>query len=85
MLLALLSDLAGGHDEPSDILSDDTRIQRAIDYIEAHMEKDLGVTEIARISHLSPSQLTRLFKSSIGQTVWQYVIQRRCVRAIERL
>ena len=65
--------------------SRDPRLARAIDYIEAHLGKDLTVREIAAIAGLSPGHFTRAFKATTGLAVWAYVQRRRGERAKELL
>jgi|GEM_PF-1824952 len=60
---------------------EDRRIARTIDYIEENLDQPLTVTELASIAALSPSQFSRVFKSTTGQAVWAFVQQRRIERA----
>ena len=57
------------------------RLQRVIDYVDAYLNHDLALTELAAIAQLSPNHFTRLFKQSTGVTPHQYVIQQRVERA----
>ncbi len=54
---------------------------RVIEYIQANLDRDLGLAELAAIAHLSPHYFTRLFKRSTGLTPHQFVIQCRVERA----
>ena len=45
-----------------------------IDYIHAHKEQMLSLTDAARICHLSPSHLSRVFLKEMGQSFSSYVI-----------
>jgi AraC family transcriptional regulator len=51
------------------------------DYIQANLDRDLGLTDLAKIAHLSPHYFTRLFKQSTGFTPHQFVIKCRVERA----
>ncbi len=83
--LAILADglnLARGHRTPVMSSADtDPRIARAIDYIEAHLGKDLSVAEIATIAAMSPSWFQSVFRAIIGRPVFAYVRERRFERA----
>jgi transcriptional regulator GlxA family with amidase domain len=63
----------------------DRRIARVIDYIEAHVGEQLDIGALAAIACLSPAHFSRVFKATVGEPVWAYVQQRRCVRAKELL
>jgi AraC family transcriptional regulator len=54
------------------------------DYINDHLANDLSLGELAALAHLSPYHFARLFKRTTGQTLHQYVIERR-VEAAKRL
>jgi AraC family transcriptional regulator len=58
------------------------RLLRVIDYIEASLERDLHIAELAAIAEMSPYYFGKLFKQSTGWTVHQYVMKRRLQRAI---
>lgn len=63
----------------------DRRVQRAIDFIEAHFTTDLSIRDIATAAGISPSQLTTAFQRALGQSPYAYVISRRLERATELL
>lgn len=63
----------------------DRRVQRAIDFIEAHFTTDLSIRDIALAAGISPSQLTTAFQRALGQSPYAYVISRRIERATELL
>jgi AraC family transcriptional regulator len=54
---------------------------QVIEYIDAHLDQELGLAELAAISHLSLHYFTRLFKQSTGVTPHQFVIRCRVKRA----
>lgn len=56
-----------------------------IEYIESHLEQDLGLKELAFLLHMSPHYFCQLFKQSMGMTPHQYVIKTRVDRAKELL
>lgn len=61
------------------------RLQQVIDYIDAHLDQDLSLTELAKVVQISAHYFSQLFKQSIGVTPHQYVIRRRIERAKELL
>ncbi len=56
-------------------------ILKAQDFMANNLQTDLSVIEIARHCHLSASQLNRLFRQSIGQTVHEYLMNLRFTKA----
>lgn len=50
-------------------------------YIQAHLEQDLKLADLAAIAQLSPYHFLRLFKQSLGLTPHQYILQRRIAAA----
>jgi AraC family transcriptional regulator len=55
------------------------------EYIDAHLEKDLSVEELASHLRISPSYFARSFRSSVGLAPHAYVMRRRLLRAQELL
>ncbi len=58
-----------------------SQLQQAIAYIEAHLEEDISVVEIATHLNMGQYQFSRWFKQSMGVPPYQYVIQQRVERA----
>lgn len=56
-------------------------LRRVLDYIEANLDRDLGVSEISHIALISPYYFGKLFKRSAGQTLHQYVLDQRIRKA----
>ena len=56
-------------------------LHRVIDYIQANLDRDLGLADLAKIANFSPHYFTRLFKQSTGFTPHQFVIRCRVNRA----
>jgi two-component system, response regulator YesN len=56
-------------------------IFRSLDYILAHLDRDVTVAECAAHVHLSASYYSSLFKKVTGQTVTQYVTTERINKA----
>ena len=57
------------------------KLRRVIDYIQAHLAKDLSLEIIATEIDMSRYYFCRLFKQSMGITPYQYLIQCRIERA----
>lgn len=55
------------------------------EYIDAHLERDLNVQELASQLGISPSHFTRSFRNSTGLSPHGYVMRRRLLRAQELL
>ncbi|HCF26193.1 MAG TPA: AraC family transcriptional regulator [Cyanobacteria bacterium UBA11049] len=53
------------------------KLQQAIDYINANLDRPLGLTELAQVVQMSPGYFSRLFKQSTGLAPHQYLIQCR--------
>lgn len=50
---------------------------RAMSYVDAHLDARLKVSEIAGVVHLSSSHFSRAFKRTFGMTVHAWVMRRR--------
>ncbi len=61
------------------------RLRRAQEFINANLEADLSLEEIAEAVGLSPFHFARAFKRTTGQTPQQYLWQRRIDRARQLL
>lgn len=57
------------------------KLNLVIDYIEAHLDQELALEELAELIGMSQFYFSRLFKQSIGMTPHQYVIQQRVEQA----
>lgn len=60
-------------------------VQRAIDYMEAHLGEDLDLSRIAEESYTSVAQLYRMFYALTGHPVKEYIRKRRMSVAANRL
>ncbi|WP_096187688.1 AraC family transcriptional regulator [Evansella halocellulosilytica] len=56
-------------------------IQKAIDYIEAHLKEDLSLEEVASQASYSVYHFHRIFKSIVGCSVKDYIKRRRLTYA----
>jgi AraC family transcriptional regulator len=57
------------------------RLVRVVEYIEAHLTKDLSVAELAGVACLSPYHFGKMFRHSMSESVHRYVTRRRIERA----
>jgi AraC family transcriptional regulator len=61
------------------------RLRRVLSFIEDNLSKDLSLSEIAHVARLSVSHCQRAFRIAVGQSIHQYVIERRVKRAEQLL
>lgn len=57
------------------------KLQQALGYINAHLEQDIQLADLAELLGMSRYYFVRLFKQSMGVTPYQYVLQQRVERA----
>ena len=60
-------------------------VQRMQDYIEAHLEQEITLTDLARVSLFSPWHSYRLFRDCLGLTPAEYIRRLRLSRSAVRL
>ena len=61
------------------------RLRRVQEFINANLEEDLSLAEIAEVADLSQYHFARSFRKTTGQTPQQYLMQQRIERAKELL
>jgi len=89
--MALAAYLSGRYGRPSEaqkaISGGFSRQQRArvIDYIEANIDRQIRLLDLANLVGLSPRHAFRLFRESFGRTPHRYVTDLRLARARELL
>lgn len=57
------------------------RLRHARDFIDAHFERKIGLTDAAAVAYLAPHHFLRLFKQAFRETPHQYLTRRRLDRA----
>ena len=62
-----------------------SQLRQAIDYVQAHLDRNLSLAEIAAAINISPTYFSKLFKRATGSSPHQYMIQQRIERAKELL
>ncbi|NJL41623.1 MAG: helix-turn-helix transcriptional regulator [Leptolyngbyaceae cyanobacterium RM2_2_4] len=58
-----------------------TQLQRVLDYIHTHIDRDLSLAELASVINISPTYFASSFKKIMGIPPHQYVIQQRVEQA----
>ncbi|QSQ19077.1 helix-turn-helix transcriptional regulator [Pyxidicoccus parkwayensis] len=61
------------------------RLRHVLEYIEAHLDEDLTLAELAGVAGFSLSHFKPLFKKATGMPVHRFVLERRVERARLRL
>jgi AraC family transcriptional regulator len=57
------------------------RLRAVREYIDAHLDKDLSLAELARVAGFSVSHFKPLFRRAVGVPVHRYVVEQRVERA----
>lgn len=57
------------------------RMRRVLEYIEAHLDQELTLAELAGVACISPCHFSRSFKQDMGVGPQRYTVQRRVERA----
>ena len=63
----------------------ESALRRLYDYVGDNLYRNLTLSELANVEHLSPYHFSRMFKRSTGFSPHRYVIHRRVERAKELL
>jgi len=61
------------------------RLKRVLDYVQAHLDADLSLTELASVADMSLYHFARLFSQATGSSPHRYVLCLRVERAKEFL
>jgi AraC family transcriptional regulator len=61
------------------------RLKQVLDYIEAHLDQQTHLSDLAQTASMSPFYFARLFKNSMGISPHKYVTMRRIERSKELL
>ena len=70
-------------DEP--ITEDEPLSYQILQHINQHITDPLSLDDICKEFYISKSQLCRIFKKSVGSTVWNYITVKRLMIAIQQL
>ncbi|WP_321476209.1 AraC family transcriptional regulator [uncultured Paludibaculum sp.] len=60
-------------------------LKRVMEFVEEHLDEDLGLARLAAISRLSEDHFARAFRESAGVPPHRYLLQRRLARARQLL
>ena len=82
-LLALQSPERASADRPRALPA--WRLRRVIEYVEAHLDAELTLAELAGVAGFSLSHFKPLFRRATGMPVHRFVLERRVERARVRL
>jgi len=61
------------------------RINKALEFIDQHLDQTIRLEDVARVSHFSPYDFHRMFHAMVGETVNDYVSRKRMEKAASRL
>jgi len=61
------------------------RINRALDYIETHIDSNLTLEKIAGVAHFSPFHFHRIFRAMTGETLNHFIQRIRIEKAAVQL
>lgn len=81
---ALAAQFVSSHPREDNLVTPDWRVQRALDYIHAHLAEPIDLNVISVAAATSPYHLGRSFRAATGLTIWRYVLKQRA-RLAERL
>ena len=62
-----------------------SRINRVIDYIETHLDRELTLKKLAHVACFSPFHFHRIFKAIVGETLNQFINRVRVQKAAAQL
>lgn len=61
------------------------RINRVIDYIETHLDRELSLDTLAEVANFSKFHFHRLFQAMVGETLNQFIQRLRLEKAASQL
>jgi AraC family transcriptional regulator len=57
------------------------QLRHVIEYVDAHLDEDLSLEQLAGVARISVSHFTVLFRRSTGRSAHRYVVERRVAAA----
>lgn len=82
---AKIAERLGGHAIAHCDALADWRLRRVAEYIEANLESELNIADLAAVAGLSRSHFIQAFRTAFNRTPHQYVLARRIENAKRRL
>lgn len=61
------------------------QLRQILDYIDAHIDQEIKLADLAQLLDMSQFHFSRLFKHSVGVSPYQYLLQQRVERAKQLL
>jgi AraC family transcriptional regulator len=61
------------------------QLRQVVDHVEAHIDQELSLAELAAAAGISVSHFTAMFRRAMGQSAHRYVVERRVLRAQDML
>ncbi len=58
-----------------------SRVNKAIDYIELHLEKPMTLEELASVANFSKFHFNRIFSAAVGETPFRFILRLRLEKA----
>jgi AraC family transcriptional regulator len=58
-----------------------SRLKRVLEYVETNSDRDLQLDDLAQVAEMSRFHFAKLFRSSMGTTPYQYLLDQRLQRA----
>ena len=85
-LLSLFCDINVAFNKKSEPTESKNPIERElISYVNEHLTEELTIEKIAEHLHISPSQVSRIFKRATGASVHNYIITKRLIMFNKKL
>jgi len=63
----------------------DAQLDRLLEFVEAHLEDDLSVEDLAKVLDLSRFHFSRIFKTTTSRSPYQFLLERRIRRSRDLL
>jgi AraC family transcriptional regulator len=85
MVVHLVQRAGGALEIDKPVVLPSWRLKRVFEYVDAHLDEELDVETLARLSGLSARHFSRAFTKQLGQTPHRWLMSRRTERALQLL